>query len=191
MAIDVLDIIGGILFPIPLFVYYFVFKSQQNSITKENSLLVIFCLRACSLLPIFSAFVYIVLLVPGSAPYIGVFQAIIEGYAVYCFFTFMVANVGGPKRAIQVIRTSERTCCCCKFQQNNPENCYIRTQYSIWQFLVVRPFITFIAAVGYFLDKDMIFTLFTALTGLSTICMVRTFIFYYVNFILYAYIYKN
>lgn len=99
---------------------------------------------------------FICLFFPGLYVFMYIPEALIEAYAVFCFFALTNYYVGGPLKSIEIIKNSEATfpSCCFKCMNNTPIRCYSYAYWAHWQFLFLRPPIVIISVIFYYLNGE-------------------------------------
>jgi hypothetical protein len=88
------------------------------------------------------------------------FYSSLQGLSFYGFFAMMVANLGGPNTMLKLMRSHNRTpCCCCP---NDPLRFYNRVRGALFQFLVLRPVVLILAAYCAYQDQQALTLILTA-----------------------------
>lgn len=117
--------------------------------------------RIALFLPTYAMLLWISFVVPNLFGIMEAPIAIAEGLSFYGFFAMIVANLGGPDMTLKQMKSSNRLpCCCCP---KDPLTFYNRVRGALFQFLVIRPFVTILAAYCSYKDLQAVSLILTAL----------------------------
>jgi len=97
--------------------------------------------------PLYAFIIYISLLAPWAYNGLEIPIAIIEGYAIYCFFALIVTNLGGPNESVKYMNGLSKPLCCTLCCPVEKYSFYMRTLWSCRHILVTRVVLVILAAI--------------------------------------------
>jgi hypothetical protein len=134
------------------FLYFLVVNKQHGYITPETYRLQVLSSRCGLCLPVYGLIVLISLVYPESFFALEVVVSVFEGYSFYCFFAFVVTNLGGPESAVKIMKDNGKPlcvptyCCNCCCPEDRTD-VYNKTLWNEWHFVFSRTIIVLIATI--------------------------------------------
>jgi len=115
MDFDILGAVGLFLVSIPCLSYYRILCVSYANLQSNSTTLRIQTLstRTAIFLPVYSVIIWLSLVVPVLYVPLEVPTALAEGFCFYCFFTMVVANLGGPCETVILMEARKPSCCSC------------------------------------------------------------------------------
>lgn len=182
MAVDKLGAFSFLFVAVIFVTYAGVAKLQYDKIEKDTYRLQILSTRCFMCLPLYTIFLYLSLLEPHLYEAMMILVTFFEGYTFYCFFTFLVVNMGGPTETVRVMKQkNQELCCtkyCCSFCQCYSEDkvkFYKTAAFWMWHFVVSRTIIIILATIGFYSYTDAGHVVFIALSVLAFAFLVVAF----------------
>lgn len=110
-------------------------------------------LRVAAILPGFSIISLVAFLFPYWMPILEAFEALIEGYCIFCLFKMLVIFVGNTESITNEISNKSIDVNAFSFcQKNSPRKCFRMIQLQMVQFFTLRPILVLIAGLAEMLN---------------------------------------
>lgn len=113
MDFDILGGVGLFLVCIPCYSYYRILCVSYTNLQPTTLRILTLSTRTAIFLPVYSVIIWLSLVVPVLYVPLEVPTALAEGFCFYCFFTMVVANLGGPCETVILMEERKPLCCSC------------------------------------------------------------------------------
>lgn len=175
---NVLSLTGLALLVFPFTAWYLIYKKQYEICNGKTFRVNVMIARTALFLPFYSFFMWIALMEPVTYDALQIPFAIVEGYAFYSFLSLLVANLGGPEGAIELMRTApEGAFCCCYYR--DPVKFYNQVLNAQWYVFFVRVPLIVIGTIAAYAHLDALYGICTLLALAILIYALISLINYY------------
>ncbi len=157
-----------------------VFK-QHGFLKNETYRLQVLSTRCALALPIYATIVLFSLLYPHTFFALEVVVSLFEGYSFYCYFAFVVTNLGGPNSAVTTMKENGRQLCCSCCCPEDRAAVYNRTLWNEWHFIFTRTLVVLIATIFKAFGNEKVFVVLSIIAFAILVNGVMSVVNFYEN----------